>query len=173
MQEKCTDPPRLFRVIFLLSLQMIKKWTQEYIQQMQLIFGKLNSSSLAIMKGQYQNEPTNIYIKNKYAVLLAQIGQWDEAQRILEEALRLSPENPALYNNLGNIAFQQNKFKSAIDYYEKSYNFDKTDIQTLVNLSKATLAINDKIAARKWFDLAVSMNSTIATHYKQLLNLIK
>jgi len=150
-----------------------QKWTQEYIQQMQLIFGKLNGSSLAIMKGQYQNEPTNVYIKNKYAVLLAQIGQWDESQRILEEAMRLSPENPALYNNLGNIAFQQNKFKSAIDYYEKSYNFDKSDIQTLINLSKATLAINDKIAARKWFDLAVSINSTIATHYKQLQNLIK
>lgn len=150
-----------------------KNWIQEYTQQMQQIFGKLNASSLAIMKGQYQNEPTNIYIKNKYAVLLAQIGQWDEAQRILEEAVHLSPENPALYNNLGNIAFQQNKFRSAIEYYEKSYNFDKSDIQTLINLSKATLANNDKIAARKWFDLAVSINSTIVTHYKQLLNQIK
>lgn len=150
-----------------------QKWAQEYTQQMQQIFGKLNASSLAIMKGQYQNEPTNVYIKNKYAVLLAQIGQWDEAQRILEEALRLSPENPALYNNLGNIAFQQNKFKAAIEYYEKSYNFDKSDIQTLINLSKATLAVNDKIAARKWFDLAVSINSSIVTHYKQLLNQIK
>ena len=150
-----------------------KNLIQEYTQQMQQIFGKLNSSSLAIMKGQYQNEPTNVYIKNKYAVLLAQIGQWDEAQRILEEAVQLSPENPSLYNNLGNIAFQQNKFKSAIDYYEKSYNFDQSDIQTLINLSKATLAINDKIAARKWFDLATSINSTIVTHYKQLLNQIK
>ncbi|MDZ4706817.1 MAG: tetratricopeptide repeat protein [Saprospiraceae bacterium] len=150
-----------------------KNWIQEYTQQMQQIFGKLNSSSLAIMKGQYQNEPTNIYIKNKYAVLIAQIGQWDEAQRILEEAVQLSPENPSLYNNLGNIAFQQNKFKSAIDYYEKSYNFDKSDIQTLINLSKATLAINDKTAAKKWFDLAISINSTIVTHYKQLLNQIK
>lgn len=151
----------------------VQKWTTEYTQQMQQIFGKLNASSLEIMKGQYQNEPTNIYIKNKYAVLLAQIGQWDEAQRILEEAVRLSPENPALYNNLGNIAFQQNKFREAIAYYEKSYNFDQADLQTLINLSKATLAINDKVAARKWFDLASSINANIVTHYKQLLNQIK
>lgn len=150
-----------------------QKWTQEYTQQMQQIFGKLNASSLTLMKAQYLNEPTNIYIKNKYAVLLAQIGQWDEAQRILEEAIRLSPENPSLYNNLGNIAFQQNKYKAAIEYYEKSYNFDQSDIKTLINLSKATLAVNDKIAARKWFDLAVSINSSIVTHYKQLLNQIK
>lgn len=146
---------------------------REFTQQMQWIFQKLNATSLTVMKNQYLNEPNNVYVKNRLAVLLAQAGQWDEARRILEEALRLAPENPSVYNNLGNIAFQQNQYKEAIQFYEKSYTFDETDLQTLINLAKANLAVLDKAAARKWFDRAVSINPNIAKHYSLLLNQIK
>ncbi len=146
---------------------------REFTQQMQWVFQKLNATSLTVIKNQYLNEPNNVYIKNKLAVMLAQTGQWDEARRILEEALRLSPENPSVYNNLGNIAFQQNQYREAIQFYEKSFTFDETDIQTLINLAKANVVILDKAAARKWFDRAASINPGIAKHYSLLLNQIK
>lgn len=146
---------------------------KEYKDQSFKVYAKINEASLAALKIQYLYEPYNVYIKNKYAVILAQSGRFSEAKDILGEALRFSPNNASILNNLGNITMQEGLYKEAAQFYEKSYNFDASDFQTAINLVKAHIKLEDKALAKKWLEIANTMDSRFSEYFNKQINQIK
>ncbi|MEP7268562.1 MAG: tetratricopeptide repeat protein [Saprospiraceae bacterium] len=137
------------------------------------VFAKLNEGSLTTLKNQFLYEPYNVFIKNKYAVVLAQAGRTSEAKQILKDAMSFAPSNASILNNLGNIAVQEGNLQEAVNLYEKSYSFDNSDFQTAMNLVKVCINLNDKIASKKWLDITSSLDSRFTEYFNKLINQIK
>ncbi len=149
------------------------KVIKNYKDQSFKVYARINEGSLAALKNQYLYEPYNVYIKNKYAVVLAQSGRFSEAKDILVEALRFSPNNASILNNLGNIAMQEGNIKEAVQLYEKSHSFDDSDFQTTINLVKAYIKLEDKVSARKWLEIANSIDTRFSEYYNKIINQLK
>lgn len=142
----------------------------EYTEQVYRLSSKINAGVMTELQNQMEAEPNNIYLKNKHAILLAKSGETNRAQEVLLKALEIAPESPSIQNNLGNIYYQQGDYQTAIKHYQKAHQFDNEDVQTLVNLGKAFLAIDNKEEAKKWFDLAISMNKNLTSFISKLIN---
>ncbi len=144
------------------------KLMDEYNSQLEELLAVMNQSQIKNLESRYQTEPGNTFVKSRYASLLAKIGQSEKAERILLEALSLSPTNSIVLNNLGNIKILASQADEAIAYYQKASEIDKEDAEILINLCKAYLLKGDKSQAISSFEKAVSLDSEIAYLYDEL-----
>lgn len=142
----------------------------EYTDQMYRLSGKINAGILTELQNQIESEPNNIYLKNKYAIILAKSGDIKKAKEILTLALQVAPESPSIHNNLGNIYYQEGNFEGAAQHYLKAHEYDNEDVQTVMNLGKAYLASENKTEAKKWFDQALLMDKNMTSFISKLLN---
>lgn len=142
----------------------------EYTEQVYRLSSKINAGVMTELQNQMESEPNNIYLKNKHAILLAKSGETNKAKDVLLKAMEIAPESPSIQNNLGNIYYQQGDYQTAIKHYHKAHQFDSEDVQTLVNLGKAYLASENKSEAKKWFDIAISMNKNLTSFISKLIN---
>ncbi|MCC6599881.1 MAG: tetratricopeptide repeat protein [Crocinitomicaceae bacterium] len=149
------------------------KVLDEYNSLVGELLMKTNHTAITEMENRYQLEPGNIYVKNKYASVLAQTGESKKAEEILLEALDLSPGNAAALNNLGNIYFMKKDNKKASDYYQKAYDADPIDAEILINLCKTRLLDGEKAQAKFYFDKAVSLDAEIGYIYDFLKDKMK
>lgn len=148
-----------------------KEVLDEYNSQLNSLLLKVNQTVIRNLESRYQTEPGNVYVKNKYATLLAKLGQEDKSERILLEALEISPSNPILLNNLGNVYLQSGKAKDAISYYTQASEIDKQDGEILINLCKAYLMEGNKQQAGICFKKAVELNAELEYLYDELKSL--
>lgn len=150
-----------------------KSVMDEYDDLVSQLFAKSKHEAISAMQNRYDTEKNNGYVKNSYATLLAQTGRTEEAKKIFEDALELSPDNPTTLNNLGNICYLNHQLEDAINYYESAANADPTDANILINLCKANIAVGNKQSAKIWFEKAIVMNSELEYLYDDLKPLLK
>jgi tetratricopeptide (TPR) repeat protein len=150
-----------------------KEVTQEYGTAVLQLLAKTKREVINEMESRYLSETENVYVKNKYASLLAQIGDDEKAEKVFLEALELSPTNPVVLNNLGNLYFLRGNAKNAIEYYERASKTDSFDGEILINLCKAYLLDGDKVQAGIYFDKAVVLDPQLDALYANLKNEVK
>ncbi len=63
---------------------------------------------------------------NRRAIALRKQGKYQEAIKDFKEALRIDPEDAAIYYNIGVVYNQQGKKEEASSYFEKALNHDPT-----------------------------------------------
>jgi hypothetical protein len=140
----------------------------EYQQQVADLLSKTKKEVLREMEIRYNNEPQNVFVKNKYAMLLAQIGKQAEADKVLLEALALSPGNPAVLNNLGNVAYFRGDADRAVEFFTRAAESAESDGEIYINVAKAYLLKKDKAQAKAFYNKAVGINSDLAALYDYL-----
>lgn len=91
-----------------------------------------NLPELESRVAQNANNPESI---RNYAVALYATGDLESAkeQYIREQAL--NPNDPVLFNNLGNIYRDSGEYQQAVDSYQKSIDLDKSQLNVYVNLA--------------------------------------
>lgn len=134
---------------------------------------KLKKGVITELENRYVTEKDNVFVKNKYATLLAQTGDLDNAERIYLEALELSPNNGVTLNNLGNLFYLRGNGDRAAGYYEDAIRVDAKDGEMHINLAKALLLAGKKNEAQQAFDEAIKINSKLALKYLTLKNQLK
>ena len=65
---------------------------------------------------------------NDSGVALFGVGQYDEAIKLYESALRLNPNNPNIYANLGTAYYQKGEYDQAVEYERKGANLDRLSV---------------------------------------------
>lgn len=70
-------------------------------------------------------------------------GEYSEAESASEAALTKDPEAAALHYDRGNIAFQQEDYKAAVNSYEQALLRDLTDADTKANLELALKKLDE------------------------------
>ena len=150
-----------------------KKVIDSYDTMVAQLVEKTKKEAIAEMKNRYFSEVNNVHVKNKYAMLLAQTGHMPDAETIYMEALKLSPENANILNNLGNIYFLQGNNEKARQHYELASHADESDAGILINLCKTCLALGDKIAAKSSLQKAIAIDPEMAYIYADLNTQLK
>lgn len=145
----------------------------EYNKQLAQIIANTRKEAIREIERRYVAEPANVYVKNRYATYLAQIGELALALRILSEAAELAPQSPVVLNNMGNVYFLQKDYEKAIEYYTLASEIDESDAGILINLCKSYLAKGDKEKAGNCYRKVETLNQEMAQLYEDLKNQIR
>ncbi len=108
------------------------------------------------------------------AEALRVLGQLDEARRAYEQALAITPQNPAAYNNLGTIHEAQGNLPAAIDCYRRAAAQHSGYPDPHNNLGIALEKQGDSLAAAECFRRAIEIEPRYARgHYNLGVNLAR
>jgi tetratricopeptide (TPR) repeat protein len=82
----------------------------------------------------YSSGTTRAHMLNVEATTLVQKGQLDEAERILHQALTLSPNHPEVLNNLAYVKELRGDIQGALALYEEAVKSDPRQAETYFNI---------------------------------------
>ncbi|HET9233742.1 MAG TPA: tetratricopeptide repeat protein, partial [Candidatus Eisenbacteria bacterium] len=82
----------------------------------------------------YASGTTRAHMLNVEATTLVQAGKLDEAERMLKEALALSPEHPEVLNNLAYVEELRGNTEGALALYERAVARDPRQAETYFNI---------------------------------------
>ena len=116
---------------------------------------------------------TELGIKNiedyyKLSVALNKNKQNEEAISMLQEIIKKAPENEKYTNLLGEIYFEQEKYKEAASVYMSSLRYHPGSFDLYYSLGMAYTMLNDFQKAKEFYEKAAEVNSLA---YNAKLNL--
>ncbi len=106
--------------------------------------GKIDEAIVAIKEARKSN-PTDLNLLLNEAQLYIKLEQMDKFSALMQEAIKLDPNNPTLFFNLGVVNQNEGKTKEAVDYYKKAVELDPEYGDAYMNLAIAILAGEQKI----------------------------
>jgi len=121
-----------------------------------------------LLRKAIENGVSNEVILGKLGLYLYESGQYDEAARQLNLAMKADPKDLDNVNYLGMCYTAQGKYKEAEDTFTKALALDPTDSMTRNNLGTLYLTQKQYDAARKQFDAAIAANPHSASAYNGL-----
>jgi len=71
-----------------------------------------------------QEDPQSVNVFNTQGVLHRKKGEYVEALKCYHRALRIHPEEPYIYYNIGNLYVELKDLKKGKEYFEKALRFD-------------------------------------------------
>ncbi|MCT4635968.1 MAG: M48 family metalloprotease [Rickettsiales bacterium] len=88
------------------------------------------------------SEVINKYKHNKYGLSIGyfRLGKFKEAINLLDQVIKLEPNDPYLWELKGQFYFENGKFDDAVKYYQKALNALPND--NLIRIETATAKIN-------------------------------
>lgn len=117
-----------------LTGEIAKNVSLIYIQQ-----DKPDEALIAIEKAKEEN-PNDMSVMQAEADLYYRLGKVDKYNEVMKEVVKLDPENPSLYYNLGVASDQLGDKESAKGYYEKAVELDPEMVNAYINLAALTLS---------------------------------
>lgn len=110
----------------------------------------------------------DIEIKLQLSVVLNKNKQNEEAIVILQEILKQKPQNEKSSNLLGDILFEEERYKEAISIYMTALRYHPASYNLYYNLGMTYTMINDFKRAKEFYEKAAEINSIA---YNAKLNL--
>jgi tetratricopeptide (TPR) repeat protein len=103
--------------------------------------------------------PTKARKETKHGVSALKSGNLKQAQRWLDAAYQLAPENSDLNFLMGYLRYQQKDFDHAQTYLGTAANLNPRDVQSLTLLGRLGLQREDYVTASSTLEKAVAANS--------------
>lgn len=109
-----------------------------------------------------ESESRNLFALNNLAYRLANRPnqQFDEALKYAQEALELSPNNPAIQDTIGWVYYRKGLYKNAIPHLTSAAAGGKVPVR-MYHLTLAYLKLGDEKRARQTFDQAFRLDPTL------------
>ena len=101
-------------------------------------------------------------------IILAKIGDREEAMKYFDKILVSEPKNAAALNNRGNVLMLNEKYSEAQKAYLAATQASPEDPYVWVNLAKSYKAANDTKKAKAAFVKAQRLDPSMKIKYKAL-----
>ena len=105
--------------------------------------GKVEEAIAAIKEARNSN-PDDLNLLLAEAELYIKLEKMDKFGELMEQAVKMDPNNPVLFFNLGVVNYNQNKIKEANGYYKKAIELDPNYRDAYLNLAYSIL--NERVA---------------------------
>lgn len=128
-----------------LTGEIAKNITLIYIQEDQ------PDKALSAIKKAKEENPEDTILLQAEADLYYRIGKIDKYDEVMKQVVKMDPENPLLYYNLGVASEQLGDKKSAKEYYLQTIELDSEMVNAYINLAALILS--------KERDIVEEMNS--------------
>jgi tetratricopeptide (TPR) repeat protein len=100
--------------------------------------GKVDEAIIAVKEAREAN-PEDLNLLLTEADLYIKLKRMDKFGELMEEAVKLDPDNPILFYNLGVVNANQNKINEAMAYYKKAIELKPDYADAHINLAAAIL----------------------------------
>jgi tetratricopeptide (TPR) repeat protein len=100
--------------------------------------GKVDEAIIAVKEAREAN-PEDLNLLLTEADLYIKLKRMDKFGELMEEAVKLDPDNPILFYNLGVVNANQNKINEAMVYYKKAIELKPDYADAHINLAAAIL----------------------------------
>lgn len=114
--------------------------------------------------------PADVRSINSLAAVYVSSGLYADADAQIAKSLTLDPLNPKTWQLRGELAFAQENYPQAKDYFLRAHELDEEDLRVLRSLARVSLHLGDQAQMKTFLEkiLQVSRNDPSAT----LLNAI-
>jgi hypothetical protein len=112
--------------------------------------------------------PSDVDAHLQIGIILAKLGDRDEAMKYFDKVLVLQPRNAAALNNRGNLFMIADKYEEAQRAYREATRINPEDANIWINLAKAYKATNEIKEAKAAFIKAQGLDVNIKKKYKAL-----
>jgi len=137
-----------------------------------IIAGKINRIDILErdLKKILMQRPQHISALNTLGYTLAdRTKRYDEALMYINQALKLSPNNPAILDSMGWVQYRLGNLKSAIEYLQRAFKLDQNDPEIAAHLGIVLWAQGEGAQAHKIWQDALKKNPD----HQQLKKLIQ
>jgi tetratricopeptide (TPR) repeat protein len=104
-----------------------------------------------------ETHPNDVASVTLTAELFAAHGFSEQAERLYQKAIELRPENPDLYENLGNFYHRENKPEKAVETFWKTVDDSRKNAATLIRIGDTFQSLGLLNDAVKAFQEAVTL----------------
>ena len=119
------------------------------------------------------NDPNNIERIWSAAQAHIQAEQYDGAEKHLNKLIKMAPKTANYWNELARVQQRQQKFKQAIDSYEKALNLNPALKENLLNITVCYRELNNYSAARTYALRAAQREKGWGRPYIEIAELYK
>ena len=99
--------------------------------------------AIALLKPLQKKHESDTNLLNTLALCYSDDNKYDEAQKLWEKILEISPNNPQVLNNLSILLYKTNKNELALEYVEKAYVLSPDHPNVLNNYGNCLSAVNE------------------------------
>lgn len=99
--------------------------------------------------------PADIGVQSLYTVVLARLGRYGEAERLLKVLVKRDPNNAAHLLNLGCVHMDQRQLQSAVEWFRKARALAPQDVGVNFNLGLTLYQLGELAAAADILPLAL------------------
>ncbi len=115
-----------------------------------------------------EKNPANMDAHLQMGIILAKIGDRDEAMKYFDKILVSEPRNAAALNNRGNVLMLNENYIEAQKAYLAAAQSSPDDPHIWVNLAKSYKAVKDSKKAKAAFVKAVKLDPSVKVQHKAL-----
>jgi tetratricopeptide (TPR) repeat protein len=118
------------------------------------------SAQVKKLKQEIKADPRNAATYFQLSAAYLEQGKTGEARSVLQDLLKLQPENPSALFELGRVYSLGKKFSRALAFYDRAAPFLKANIDFLYEAGKACFELQDYARAREKFSAVQSIQET-------------
>jgi len=115
-----------------------------------------------------QAKPNDVDAHLQIGIILARIGDRNEAMKYFDKIISLDPNNAAALNNRGNLLMIDDKYQDAVKSYHAAAQASPQDVYILINLARAYKRLGDTKNAKAAFLKAKKLDPAVQTQYRAL-----
>lgn len=115
-----------------------------------------------------QAKPDDIDAHLQTGIILARIGDRNEAAKYFDKVISLDAKNAAALNNRGNLLMIDGKYQDAVKAYQAAAQASPQDAQILVNLARAYKRLGHLESAKATFIKAKKLDPAVQEQYRAL-----
>lgn len=115
-----------------------------------------------------EKNPSDVDAHVQIGIILAKLGDRDEAMKYFDKILAMKPGNATALNNRGNLLMIDSKYAEAQKAYREATRSNPDDAYIWINLAKAYKATNNIKEAKAAFMEALRLDPGVKKRYKAL-----
>lgn len=136
-----------------------------YVADVQEQEGKLLFNLVSKYEKMIAEDPKNAQAYNSLGILYAKNGYLDKAEEIFLKVIELAPKYSGGHSNLGNILFEKEYYKEAVQEYKKSLLLNKNNANVYIELAITYTFLDDYGKAREAYLNAIKINPEIEKEF--------
>jgi protein O-GlcNAc transferase len=118
-------------------------------------------------------DPSNSDALHLLGLMARQMGKDEEAERLISEAIRISPYSVLYHTSLGDVFQAQGRMTDAVASYRKALSLDPACAQAQANLGSIYRQGGHIEEAIRCYQKAVELNPCLVETYRNLCNTLK
>ena len=127
---------------------------------------------LAVYKEWLVRDPDNVNLLILLARAYGEVGIFDVAREYADRAMKLDTKSTVPHQVLGNLAFMQNDYARATEWYLKADKLEHT-AAVQINLALSYLKNGELVAARRAYAEAKKLDAELAGSHPELAQLLE